>query len=319
MSNWEARISLQRSRFHLIQQANDLDVDDNESQASRQSINTRLEMLEVNWNKFHGEHVDLCYSSGDELQGHDYFKSRIFERCQAFYVHAKAKLLTQRDDLDASIQPLHSDSSVAGMLTGFSRRLGALPRITLPQFSGNYDDWSSYYDLFSSLIRNNMELSNVEKMHYLKTSLSREAAKLISNLTISGDHFPIAWETLVSRYDNKRLLVSTHLDRLVNMTPLKTRSAQGLSAFLATITESLGALRALGCLVQYWDLLLLHLLVRLLDSETRVAWEMRLGSSTALPTFTQFEDFIVGRSRAMQNLYLHSTSTTKDGASLSSG
>lgn len=310
MSNLETRITLQRSRFHLIQQATDSDAEDDVSQSSRQSLNIRLEMLEMNWAKFQEEHEGLCHSLSTDLQHHEYFKTRTFERCHAFYVHAKAKLLTQRDDRDAPVIPSRSEASGAGLPSGLSRHLGVLPRITLPQFSGDYQEWKSYCDLFSSLVRDNMDLSPVEKMHYLKTSLRGEAARLVSNLSVSGDHFEIAWETLVSRYENKRLLVSTHLDRLVNMKPLKARSAQGLSAFLANITESLGALKALGCLVQYWDPLLLHLLVRLLDSESREAWEVRLGSSTSTPTFSQFEDFLIGRARAMQNLYLHHSLAT---------
>lgn len=321
MSNIETRIALQQSRFFLIQQTTDYDTEDDTSQSSRQSLNTRLEMLELNWEKFQEGHEGLCLSTSDDLQGHEYFKSRIFERCQAFYVHAKSKFLTQRDELDVSNIPSRSESSDIGITSGLSRRLGALPRITLPHFSGDYQEWRSFYDLFSSLIRNNTELSNVEKMHYLKTSLSGEAARMVSNLSVSGDHFSIAWDTLVSRYENKRLLISTHLDRLVNLKPLKPKSAQGLSTFLSTITETLGALRALGCRVEFWDTLLLHLLVRILDSESREAWKVKLGSSTSPPTFAQFEDFLMGRTRALQNLHLSSTisSNTRDRFESSTG
>lgn len=186
-----------------------------------------------------------------------------------------------------------------------SRRLGTLRKIALPHFSGNFQDWRSFHDLFTSLIRNNSELSDVEKMHYLKTSLSGDAARFVTNLPVSGDSFAIAWETLVSRYDNKRFLISAHLDRLTSLKPLKNKSAQDLSSFLATVSESLGALRSLECLVE--DPLLLHMLIKLLDSETREAWEVKLGSSTSYPSFSQFEDFLIGRSRALQNLSLHTS------------
>lgn len=51
-----------------------------------------------------------------------------------------------------------------------------------------------------------------------------------------------------------------------------------------------------------WDPLLLYFLVKLLDNDSREAWELKFGSSTVYSTFAQFEDFIVG---AMQNLSLN--------------
>lgn len=308
MANLEVRIALQNSRFYLIQQETDSDKEDNASQTTRQAVSTRLEMLEINWTKFQEEHEELCRSS-EFFKEHDYIKQRVFERCQAFYIVAKAKLLSQRDDYDLLGLPLRSETSLLEA-PAISRRLSALPRISLLHFSGDYKDWRSFNELFTSLILKNAKLTNVERMHYLKTSLSGEASRerLISNLPITGNHLTIAWDSLVSRYDNKRLLLSMHLDRLTNMKPLKVKSAQGLSTFMVTVTETLGALRELGCLTQYWDPLLLHILVKLLDPETREAWEIRLGSTTTPPSYSNFEDFLVGRSRALQNLSLHSSS-----------
>lgn len=101
--------------------------------------------------------------------------------------------------------------------------------------------------------------------------------------------------------------MTAQLDRLTNLKPLKTKSAQGLRALLTTISEAMSAIRALGCAVQHWDPFLLHLLVRLLDPETREAWEVKLGSSMIYPTYAQFEEFLVARTRAMENLNLHTS------------
>jgi len=127
------------------------------------------------------------------------------------------------------------------------------------------------------------------------------------NLSVSEDNFAVAWKLLVSRYENKRFLINSQLDRITNLKPLKTKSAQGLRALLTTISEATGALSSFGCAVHHWDPLLLHLLVRLLDPETREAWEVNLGSISEYPTYTQFEEFLVARTRALENLHLHGT------------
>ena len=76
MSHLEARIVLQVSRFNLIQEAADFD-DTDATQLNRQLINTRIEMLEQNWNKFLEEHENLCLSGGDNLSEKSYLKTRV--------------------------------------------------------------------------------------------------------------------------------------------------------------------------------------------------------------------------------------------------
>lgn len=48
--------------------------------------------------------------------------------------------------------------------------------------------------------------------------------------------------------------------------------------------------------------MLLHLLVRLLDSETREVWELKINSSTEYPSLDQFQKFLTSRTRAFETL-----------------
>ncbi|KMQ89768.1 hypothetical protein RF55_10565 [Lasius niger] len=302
MTNLDARITLQRSRFSLIQEATDFESE-NVPRSDRPLVNARLDMLEQNWNKFQEEHENLCLSTNEDWSEHSYLRERVYERCQAFYIYARAKLQNHLEEFDFTDRQSRSTSSEKGASASLMPR-SALPRIKLPTFSGDYQLWRSFHDLFASLIKDNSDLTNVEKMHYLKTCVTGEAARLVGNLSVAGDNFPIAWNILVARYENKRFLITAQLDRIVNLKPLKTKSAQGLRLLLTTISEAIAALRSLGCAVESWDPLLLHHIVKLLDSESREAWEIKLGSSTTFPTFTQFEEFLVGRTRALENLNL---------------
>ncbi|XP_047106253.1 uncharacterized protein LOC124775465 [Schistocerca piceifrons] len=45
-----------------------------------------------------------------------------------------------------------------------------LPAINLPNFEGDYLKWSSYRDMFLSLIMNNNSIDDVQKLHYLNSS-----------------------------------------------------------------------------------------------------------------------------------------------------
>lgn len=76
-----------------------------------------------------------------------------------------------------------------------SRRL---PRIKLPKFSGEYAQWSQLRDLITSMILGNNDLSDVEKLHYLKMSLTGEPSQLLKNVTVAGENLTRSWDTLVA-------------------------------------------------------------------------------------------------------------------------
>lgn len=67
------------------------------------------------------------------------------------------------------IEPLASD---LGGSTSSTRKL-KIPQIPLPEFTGKIEEWLSFKDTFNTLINQNAELSNVEKLQYLKSVLKR--------------------------------------------------------------------------------------------------------------------------------------------------
>jgi len=159
MANIDARIALQRSRFTLIQETAEID-DTVVTRTNRQEVTTRLDMLEQNWIKFQEKHENICLSEDDALSEQPYIKEKTYERCHAFYVYSRAKLLTQRDEFNALDRHSRSTLSEGGLSVSTMSR-SALPRIQLPTFSGDYQTWKIFYDLFTSMIRDNADLTNV--------------------------------------------------------------------------------------------------------------------------------------------------------------
>jgi hypothetical protein len=90
-----------------------------------------------------------------------------------------------------------------------------LPSIELPSYDGTASKWLHYRDTFESLIVNNKTLSNVQKLHYLTSSLKGEAKQLISNLQITNDNFVVAWDLVTQRYNNVKLIATTHAKQLL--------------------------------------------------------------------------------------------------------
>lgn len=62
-------------------------------------------------------------------------------------------------------------------------------------------------------------IPNVEKMWYLKANVSGEAERLISHLSTTESNCTSAWSILQERYDNKRILVATLVDKIISQQP----------------------------------------------------------------------------------------------------
>lgn len=96
-----------------------------------------------------------------------------------------------------------------------------LPELNLLTFSGDYEEWFPFFDTFQAIIHANESLEDVQKLHYLRASLTGDAKNIISALKISAVNYQVAWRLLKERYDNKRVI--TQNIRAIMKLPSMTR------------------------------------------------------------------------------------------------
>jgi len=82
-----------------------------------------------------------------------------------------------------------------------------LSRIDLPKFSGEFSEWKSFRNTFGTLVGSNDE--NTLKLYYLKSCVSDAAAKLINDLSMSDDDYPLVWKILMNEHEDKRPLIQS--------------------------------------------------------------------------------------------------------------
>jgi len=174
-----------------------------------------------------------------------------------------------------------------------------LPRMDLPIFHGNYEDWIEFRDLFVASIDSNASLSNGQRLQYLKSSLKGEAAGLIKTLSISDANYDEAWKILTERYDNKREIIHSLLKRLFNQHHLTNESVTGLKQLLDTTKECLGTLAVLARPVEHWDDVIVYFVVERMDPETRKQWAFR-PEETDMPKLSDLYTFMEQRIRALK-------------------
>ncbi|XP_077258565.1 uncharacterized protein LOC143895373 [Temnothorax americanus] len=161
-----------------------------------------------------------------------------------------------------------------------------LLKIELPQFSGDLALWPSFIALFNVSIHENRNTSFIEKYQYLIASLKGEVLNVVKNLPLSVNNYSIAYDSLVSRYQNKRNLTDYHVDLMLNAKPLKSESAGPLRAPFDTFIENTRALSLLRFPTDAWDYLLLKFLLEKLPRSLREKFESehRAGhQSTPMP------------------------------------
>ena len=120
-----------------------------------------------------------------------------------------------------------------------------LPKLNLPGFSGNFMEWTSFFDLVKGAVINS-SLQGCQKLQYLKASLKGDAAKLLASIPVTDHNFDIAMNTLINRYENKRIIIRTHLHSIVSYRSLTTDNARDLRNVIEAMDEHRLALQNLG-------------------------------------------------------------------------
>ncbi|CAK1598343.1 unnamed protein product [Parnassius mnemosyne] len=97
-----------------------------------------------------------------------------------------------------------------------------LPKLELPKFDGNIEHWQTFFDTFSTLVHENNNIRSIEKFHYLLTCLSGSALSIAKGVPVTSDNYKIVFDALIERFQNKRILAATYLDKICCFIPLKS-------------------------------------------------------------------------------------------------
>ncbi|XP_039303533.1 uncharacterized protein LOC120357410 [Solenopsis invicta] len=270
-------------------------------------LEARLQTLEGYWSKFVTRHEQLLMEYGDVLEEHEYVTEDLMLKADISYHTQKGKYL---DDVRAIIGPVNSAvASPAAAVAAAAPAVAVaapvatkLPRISIPQFSGRYEDWPAFRDLFTSLVVRNPSATSVEKLHYLKTSLKGEAEQVTRQLPTTEANFERTWRALVDHYENRRLLVRSYISRLLSLTKMKGESAAELRKIYHCVQTTLGSLEGIGRPLARSDDLCVQLITELLDTVSRREWETQLSRTTEPPSLDELLVFVSQRMRTLESL-----------------
>lgn len=178
-----------------------------------------------------------------------------------------------------------------------------LPSLGLPKFRGEFEKWIQFYESFQTLVDKNQCLDDIQKFYYLLDCLEGEARKVLECLEITRDNYTVALDLLEKRFQNKPVIIQTHIRTLVDATSVNKQNSSSLRNLSDTLERHIRALRTLGEPVDTWDRLLIFLMVRKLDNITRKEWEEKsVTDFTGEPTMAEFCAFLADKCRLLETL-----------------
>ncbi|KAF9805603.1 hypothetical protein SFRURICE_020988 [Spodoptera frugiperda] len=264
-------LPLPRFVFHDVDKPNKVE----EMMRKQQNV---LKTIESRWAAIDSLHWEI----DSNLQGEDSNYEDIFNRYENEYCEIK-KSINQRM-WDAK----HRDNST--------------PKIDIPIFNGNYQQWISFKDLFNESIHNNNSISPAQKMQFLKMKLRGEAEKLIQHLRVSSDNYQTCWDILNQRYNNKKLIFNSHMNVLMSLPVMHQQTASSIKKLHDTTNECLNALKNLGIDISTWDPIVIYLVSQKMDAETYTDYIDSLPEPRDLPHLQEFLAYLEGKFIALETV-----------------
>jgi len=114
------------------------------------------------------------------------------------HVKAFKVLYMQSNKLLSKLRSLQSTQPINAVLTITTTKQVSevrLPRLELPHFDGDLLQWVSFRDMFRSAVHNNSNISDAQKLTYLKGQLRGEASRLIQSMLITDANYQIPWKS----------------------------------------------------------------------------------------------------------------------------
>ncbi|XP_063989936.1 uncharacterized protein LOC135169130 [Diachasmimorpha longicaudata] len=250
----------------------------------------RERIIETNYGEFRSNHVNIIKAYPSHMSRSDYITLDTYREVMEIYEIAIGAIAS----LQAQIRKIKVEQEDSDK--------DYLTKLDIKVFDGKFEEWKTFEDVFTSIVKSRAKVGAVQKMSRLQNALKGEPYNMISNLQVSAENFEIAWKKLKSHYDNPRLIISAHIDHILDLKPINEKSAKGLSNLVHQVNQALDALQTLGAPVEHWDMIVSRVIRRVIDLDTKKAWEVHLGSEKNPRPLKDFFEFLEARARALENV-----------------
>ncbi|CAB4033226.1 Transposable element Tcb2, partial [Paramuricea clavata] len=170
---------------------------------------------------------------------------KALEPCHQVLAKADLKLEEIKQG-QSNINSASYSLGAAGLSTNRSPAHCKLPKLALPEFTGEPLDWQGFWDQYQVSIHSNINISDIDKFNYLKGCVKGEALAAISGLTLTSDNYQEAVQVLKDRFGNEQVLISAHMESLLKINKIKSvDNIKGLRMLYSHVENCMRNLKSL--------------------------------------------------------------------------
>lgn len=195
-----------------------------------------------------------------------------------------------------------------------------LPKVEIPTFDGNFEQWPGWYTLYESLIHNNASLQPMSKYSYLRSLLKDAPLTMIQGYPFEDAYYEAAFKAILDHYNDPLRRISRLLNQLQETPSVKEKkqSLRGLVSNFRAVATSLQILFQENTEIDPLSQLLIHDFLAKADKGTRQDWEREVMRRKSFATFSEFIEYMEGRCHAYERATAGSSSNTTSQPSLPS-
>ena len=154
-----------------------------------------------------------------------------------------------------------------------------LPRLQLKHFSGDRLMFQEFWESFESAVHNDKAIDDIMKFNYLRSVLDDEAASVISGLSLTSKNYKEAVTLLRDRYENKQILVSGHIDQLLNLpTVTSSTDTSMLRELYDSVEKNVRCLKNLDISSSHYGPILLQIVMRKIPNDIQLVISRAMAS-----------------------------------------
>lgn len=136
-------------------------------------------------------------------------------------------------------------------------------------------EFRNFRALFDNIVHHNAELSNVQKLYYLKQALTGSANLLVRDFELNDHSYSEAYSYFVNQYDNKLMVVRALFRKLMKIESIKNETK--IQSLLDQIEVIIRGLKASGeTVAATFSQFITYFVSTKLDPRTAKDWENSL-------------------------------------------
>ena len=108
-------------------------------------------------------------------------------------------------------------------------------------------------------------ITDFKILRYLQATLTGSALKVIHSVETTAANYEGAWKLLEMQYDNRRIIIQTHIKRLMEMPSIVKEASYGMNNLLNDVLIRMRVFKSLDQPVETWDAILIYMIILRLD------------------------------------------------------